>query len=387
MSNLFHNFNVLGRCFIRFIIKGCANKKCANPQKVLIVQTSKLGDMVCTTPLFEAIKKSYPRCRITVAGNSSNKALLADHPSVDDYIVLGGDHRKLTQTIAEEKFDFACLATPNFRMASTLYLAGIPTVVLPRVINGFCPFQTKTYRLVQLFTINIPHNFGSYVPREYLRLLEPIGIQTDNTRKTLSFSESAKSEISRLFSKHQVDPQQEMVIAVFPSAGNKIKLWHPERFADVINYSASKYKVSIILCYTSSDLEIASKVKANLNEKVKLIDTSGHMSIDALKALISQCTLIVGVDTGPIYIAEALEIPTIDIVGPVAKDEQPPISNLNRVVEVPHRTPAIHIMSARNYDEKEARRQIDEITSEMVTRELDDLVNTIRTGPGNSDRF
>ena len=43
----------------------------------------------------------------------------------------------------------------------------------------------------------IPHKMRHYAPREYLRLLEPIGIFTEDTTKHLSFSSEAKNSIER----------------------------------------------------------------------------------------------------------------------------------------------------------------------------------------------
>ena len=79
-------------------------------------------------------------------------------------------------------------------------------------------------------------------------------------------------------------------------------------------------------------------------------------------------------DTGPIYIAEAYGAPTIDIVGPMDDNEQPPRGEKNKIVKLEERKqPAIHIMNSSDYDYKEARRQIDGITVDMVIEKLEEL--------------
>lgn len=90
-------------------------------------------------------------------------------------------------------------------------------------------------------------------------------------------------------------------------------------------------------------------------------------SIDELKALIAQAGLFVAVDTGPVYIAEAFGTPTVDIVGPMDEREQPPRGEIHLVVVPPApRTPQLHIMNARVYNEEEVRRQTESISVEMV---------------------
>ena len=102
-----------------------------------------------------------------------------------------------------------------------------------------------------------------------------------------------------------------------------------------------------------------------------IIDASEKFSIDELKALIAQAGLFISVDTGPLYIAEAFGVPTVDIVGPMDEREQPPIGEHHKVVVPPRTAAAIHIMNARVYDEQEARRQIEAISVEMVCEAVD----------------
>jgi ADP-heptose:LPS heptosyltransferase len=98
------------------------------------------------------------------------------------------------------------------------------------------------------------------------------------------------------------------------------------------------------------------------------------MSIDALRALISRMKAFVSVDTGPIYIAEAFDVPTIDIIGPMDENEQPPrgARHIN-VVDPLRGEPIIHIMNSRIYDKETARKSIENISVKMVTDAFDDL--------------
>ena len=116
-----------------------------------------------------------------------------------------------------------------------------------------------------------------------------------------------------------------------------------------------------------------------LNEKTQFINTSGIFNIDELKALISKISLFISVDTGPIYIAEAFGVPSIDIIGPVDESEQPPVGTKHKIVYLRNRKEAaIHILNARMYDYAEAKRQIDGITTDMVFKEIDEIMLEIK---------
>ena len=89
--------------------------------------------------------------------------------------------------------------------------------------------------------------------------------------------------------------------------------------------------------------------------------------------------MFISADTGPIYIAEAFDVPTVDIVGPMDEREQPPISPIHRIVVPPNRTkPQLHIMNARTYNREEAFRQVASITSAMVITETDALLRELK---------
>ena len=53
-------------CFARFFVLGKAKKKIKDPKKIIVMQTAKLGDMVCATPMLRAIKEKYPQAKVFV---------------------------------------------------------------------------------------------------------------------------------------------------------------------------------------------------------------------------------------------------------------------------------------------------------------------------------
>ena len=129
-------------CLVLSLFRGRADKGSV-PNKFLIIQTAKLGDMVCTTPLFRAIKKQYPEAKVIVAGNVPNKELLAGNNDIDLYYVLNKQSLfHLIPILKKEKIDFACITSPGFENLALAYLAGVSKIVVPVVKNGFCPFET-----------------------------------------------------------------------------------------------------------------------------------------------------------------------------------------------------------------------------------------------------
>lgn len=349
----------------------------AAPKRILIVQMAKLGDMVCTTPMFRAVKAHYPDASVTVLGNHINREVLAGNQDVNGYIEWKGI-RETIRIVRREKFDFACITSPSAPLLAVLFLAGIPAIGAPRLMNGRSPNDTPAYRMLTRLCFTRSHHMRQYAPREYLRLLEPIDIITDDTTKHLKYSETAEKRIESFLREKQLRRNGRMLFGLAPSAGHKTKEWFPDRFAQVVTQLAQKYPIDVVLIGSVADKKAAEAVRAHLPDSVHVIDTCGLFSIEEAKALIASLDILLSVDTGPVYVAEAFAVPTIDITGPIDENEQPPIGEMHLVVVPPSpREPQLFVLNARSYDKKEVERQLNSITVPMVVEACSTLLNKI----------
>lgn len=365
-------------CLLFFFVRGKANANIKSPKKILVMQMTKLGDMVCTTPMFRSVKGKYPESKVFVIGNNLNKEVLKGNLDVDEYFVYKNNFWALLKKLNKEKIDFACVTHPNFWGLAMLYLAGVKSISGPIIKNGFCPSETKLYKILRKFVVAAPHNMGSYAPREYLRLLEPIGIFSENTKKYLFFSKQAEVVIEKFFAKNNIEPEKDLIAGISPSAGNKIKKWPEKKFAEVADYLYEKYKAKLIIIGDWNDKSEIRHMVDYLNPKTKIFNTLEMFNVDELKALISKMSLFISVDTGPIYIAEAFDVATIDIVGPIDEREQPPIGKMHKIVKLEQRKPELHVMNAGVYNKSEAKRQVELISANMVKEKIDELIAEIK---------
>ncbi len=366
---------LLAKSIFRYLSSGKATKKPENFSSIIVAPTGKLGDVVCCTPVLAAIRKHLPQTKIIVAGNSKlHRAILADSSLADEYLDL--DNGGAVDRIREVKASAAIVTGPSYEYVANLYIAGVPLVVAPTVTGGFSPSETRPYKILKKFIQTYPYALYEYAPRERLRGLEPIGIVTEDTKKVLGFSQAAKITVENFLKSCGINPN-DFVVAISATAGNKIKEWPEERFAAVADHVIEKHNAKVILIGGPNDREVIAEVKNAIRNKANVTEVT-HFNIDELKALISKLNLFVAVDTGPIYIAEAFDVPTIDIVGPVDEHVQPPRGNIHRNV-VPERKKAeLFILNARSYDAVEAERQTKSITVKNVCSALDSLLSDLR---------
>lgn len=361
---------LLTRALAKAIAHGPFTSPPVNPTRVVVVQLQKLGDMVCTTPVFRALKLSYPNSHLTVVGFSGVKPVLNGNKDVDLFIEWSSPEALLKEII-KGKYDVAILVGPHFLALATLILSGIKTIIAPKIVSGYCPWETRGYRLLRQFVITKQHRMNHYAPREYLNLLEPLGIVREDTTKHMFFSDTDEQKVLEL-----LGDLKGPFVGITPTAGNKIKEWDTKRFAEVADYLIQDKKRIVVLCGGPQDTHRGEEMLAHMQFKDQIVDTIGKLSIGELTALISKMELFIGVDTGPIYIAEALGIKTVDIIGPMSEVEQPPTGDEHKLVYLKDRiAPALHIMNSRMYNAKEAKRQVDSITTPMVIEAIDTLIS------------
>lgn len=377
-SRRIDNAVLLIRCLGRAFLHGRADKIPEDISRIIVMPDGKLGDVVCGTPVLAAIRKNFPKAHIIVGGNALlHKALLSDSTLVDEYLEFGSDAHTLKR-IKECRADVALVTGLSYTSTAFLYLAGTPFIIAPTVTVGYSPLETRSYKVLKQLVKTFPYRMGAYAPRERLRVLEPLGIVCDDTTKHLGFSETADEKIGQFFIANGIPMYEGFVVGVSPSAGHKIKEWPEERFGEVIDHLIKIYHAKVVLIGGPSDVQKVEKVLAHTKNAEAVTKAQGF-DLDELKALISHLDLFVSVDTGPMYIAEAFDVPTIDIIGPIDENEQPPRGPLHRNVVPPDRIrPELFVLNARSYNKEEALRQVRSTTVSLVEREIDLLITDLR---------
>lgn len=366
------NSIIILRCFLFAMGRGRAVRMKTEPTSIAILQASKIGDMVCATPLYAAVKKKYPLCLTIAVADIKLKEIYDDNDDID---IFFGWHKneKLPSIITRLKtlrVDAAIMTAPNFFALAAMYLAGIPMIVCPRIIGGYSPYETISYKILRLLVATETHEMGQYAPLQYLKLLRHLGIEDQNVKKHLGLSKSAEREISEFFQEKNMIFGARYVVGISVSAGNKIKEWPLQRFSQLADIIIKKFSAVVVFIGSADDSKSVDHVVNMMENKDMTLNTGGVFSLSHLKALISKMDLFLSVDTGPIYIAEALGVPTVDIVGPMDENEQPPVGPIHRIVKIPRKKAELHIMNARSYNRKEARRQVEGITVSMVEEEV-----------------
>jgi len=286
--------------------------------KILIRATNWVGDAVMALPALRAVRKRFADAEIAIVGRPYVADLYRDQEICNQLIPYDpkGLHagfsgrERLAAELRAQKFDVALLLQNAFDGAWLVWRANIPERIgYARDGRGF--LLTKPVPLPR------PGEIPAHEKFYYLELLRRVGwldsVQDESFIDLHVSKEKRRSahEFLRKFGARQ--GALRIAIGVGASYGSA-KCWPPSRFAEVANRLQSEVDADVILFGTIAEATVSMAIAAEMSRSP--IDLTGRTAIADLPALLSQCHLFVGNDSGAMHVAAAVGLPIVAVFGP-----------------------------------------------------------------------
>jgi heptosyltransferase-2 len=306
-------------------------KRRENISNILVIQEAKIGDMICSTPVFREIKKKYGQAHLTVMVNPATRELLEYNPHVDEIMPIRvSDYKgltgkiKLANLIRKGKYDVAICLNSNvlFAIATFWGLVPIRISVWPNFAGITFSLASKLYSHLE------KHVSGTLVIETYLRMLQAIGIESADITKEVFKSRDADKKVENLLKK--VDKP---ILGFALGTRNPLKQLDNLKVLQLLQRLLDNREVYIALVGAKQEATMADFILNNIPEEKRIINTVGKLNLQELPALMEKLALLIGVDTGTIYMADALGIPVIDIAGPANMEDQRPIGGKAVIIQ------------------------------------------------------
>lgn len=294
------------------------------PLKVLIIRRDNIGDLVCTTPAFAAIRQQIPDGRLCALVNSYNAEVLRDNPFIDRlYVYKKAKHRgsataisvlaqriRLVWALRRERFDVAILAGTQFSRHAwkTARLAA------PREIVGYAsapPAKKGVWRDPPSDTLHeVEAVFG---------LLTAIGIKGPPPALTLAANAAAVGAMRSRLDTNGIGTQP---IAIHISARKPSNRWPVAHFIALIKRIHAAFGRDFILLWSPGDAD--NKAHPGDDDKAAHILSQCHgvpiapvktETLQQLIAALSLCDVMVCGDGGAMHLAAALQKRTLCFFG------------------------------------------------------------------------
>ena len=294
------------------------------PKKILLIQTAKIGDFICTTPLILALRQSFPSAKLQVLVNPVVESLAKNQPYIDQVTILKGgkisgitDRLTLYKWFRRESFDMTICISPNLLFLLLPFLARISTraAILPN-------YSGNTLKLAKPFAnVTEQHQSGQMTVETGFKLIKQLGIQIDLPPKRIEYNSAVLNKIKINF---PILLKEGRWIGIGISSGNKLKELGQEKITTLILGTINLPDISgVVLIGSGNDKPLAEKIAKAINSD-RIIDTTGTFQLDEIPALLDLLILYAGVDSGITYMADARNIPVVDIMGPADHHDQRP---------------------------------------------------------------
>lgn len=283
--------------------------------RILVSRTDRIGDLVLSTPVFEAIKKHLPDARTVVMARKETIDVISNNPFVDEYIPYdpAGEHRGwkgtmlLSKTLRDRHLDAAIELFMSFYPALAIRRAGIKRIIGP---------GSRVYSYFLLTDVLRQHRKESrYNEAAYnLLLLEPLGISDRDIKPRVYLSDNRDS-CEKFLLNQGIKPFH--YFAVHPGMGGSAKNWSSDKYVFLISTLAEKYRLPIVLTGGNVDSPFLNEITGKLRDTASVKNMCCILSLQQLKTVLFFSKAVIGPSTGPVHIAAALGRPTVAIFSPV----------------------------------------------------------------------
>ena len=289
-------------------------------KRILVIpQLTRIGDLVAATAVFDAIKKTFPDCRLAVLAATQAAGIVRQNPDIDELIIYDSVNRfSLMKKIRKGKFDVGISLSGTARSSLLMFFGLIPTrIKLARKNRPWAEWLTDWLANIREF---YPHSTD--LVAFYLKMLRHIGVDKNDGKKKVVIFPEAETKVAEFFRGADFTESDKIIGLSITAGYNKTKEWGIENFALLMEKISTAYQnVKFVVVGAKSD---KNKI-ADLRKLTKIIFAEAtDFSLEELPTIIKKCSVFICGNTGPMHIADALEVPLVVINGPVDTKELVP---------------------------------------------------------------
>jgi heptosyltransferase II len=298
---------------------------------ILVIQTAKIGDVICTTPIFREIKHNRPDAKLTVLCSSVTAPLLELNPHVDSTLVFDtktlagiGGKFQLAQLLNAQKVDISICLSPNLAFLLIPLWVGISTrvSVLPN-------FSGLTYTLSERFlTHSVKHHQGRLFVDTMLMALTQLAFDVRLRHKEVFSRDGSEAKVRALLGPLRTSG----LIGIGIGSGNKLKSLSQNTLENLIRLILEKTDRDVVLIGSGED-QHTSDALCRIFTSARVLNTVNRLALQELPALLERLTAYVGVDSGVTYMADAVGTPLVDIMGPADPEDQRPTGERAKIMK------------------------------------------------------
>ena len=310
--------------------------------KILIRATNWVGDAIMALPALRAVRGRFPEAEIAIVARSYVADIYRDQEICNQLIAYDpkslhagfSGRERLAAELRAQKFDAALLLQNAFDAAWLAWRANIPERI------GYAR-DGRSLLLTKAVSVPRPGEIPPHERFYYLELLGRAGwidSLPDESFIGLNVTEEKRRSAAEFLGRSGVRPGVRRIAIGAGASYGSAKCWPPSRFAEVASRLQSESDADVILFGTAAEAGVSTAICAEM--RCPPIDLTGKTSIADLPALLSQCHLFIGNDSGVMHVASAVGLPVVAVFGPTDPFGTAPVTpRLSVVQQKPYCSP------------------------------------------------
>jgi lipopolysaccharide heptosyltransferase II len=285
---------------------------CPHPN-ILIVQPSRLGDILFALPAVYSIKQKYPHAKISWIVDERCAESLGIIDWLDKVFIWNRKeksfayYKKLKADLRAENFDLSIDFHGLFKSAFLVRLAGAKFRLASSSTNGMRELSYLTSKEIK------PTDENAHCIDRHMAVASYLGcdkIYSFPIKIKVSDFESVKQKLKGININN--------FIAMHPGGGWTSRRWPYENFAKLADKLHNELGLDIVLVGGKE----GGASEKGLNEQITglskspILDLTGKLTLTELFALLKLCPLFVANEAGPLHIATSLSTPSVGLLGP-----------------------------------------------------------------------
>ena len=290
--------------------------------RVLIVRTSALGDVIHALPVLTALRRNLPEAKIGWVVEEGMAPVLAGHPDLDELLVVRlrrwrkvsrqgvGELGGFLGTLRRFKPDVALDLMGNHKAGVLSRLSGAG-----RRIGAARPHRREPSSALWINRPVVPR--GTHAVDRMLSLLDGLDLPAEpaDFGPGKLFREEPPA-VRDLLAAHP-----EPFALLHPGAGWANKRYPPGWWGKAARQLQGKAGVATWVATARGEEGLAAEVEAASGGAARVVPA---LDLPTLAALIRRARLMLGGDTGPIHLAQALGTPVVMVMGPTDPERHGP---------------------------------------------------------------
>lgn len=283
----------------------------ADVTRFLIIRTDRIGDVILSTPVLTALKRTYPGCFTAMLLRPYTAALVEGHPDVDLILTESEPEqsiRSLAAMLRVHRFDAVVLLHPTMRLALACRLAGIPI----RVGSGYRAYSYLFNRRVRQHRKNSERHELDL----NMQMVHILGVkETQPIEFHVTIPPQAVQRVDDLLQQQGITARQRFVV-LHPGSGGSALDWPLASYAQVATRLYEQLRVEIVITGSAEESFLIDEVVEQTDCPIHRLD--GQLTIKELAALLQRASLQITNSTGPLHLAVALGVEVIGLYCPIS---------------------------------------------------------------------